>query len=122
MVHLPAAQAGADAYSAGIDFGDLVYADATALDPVALARVPGAESIAGETGVALDRLAQTLGAAGLGLGDVVKVNCYLADGAYRDEFRAAFDARFPGVKPVRLTQVCDLAGDARVLVDVIAAH
>lgn len=122
LVHLPAAEAGADAYSAGIDFGDLVYADATALDPVTHARVRGAESIAGETGVALDRLAETLDAAGLGLGDVVKVNCYLADDVYRDEFWVAFDARFPGVKPVRLTQVCDLAGDARVLVDAVAAR
>ena len=87
-----------------------------------LDRVAGAGTVAEETNIALDRLEATLREAGLGLGDVAKVNCYLSDDAFRDEFWAAFDARFPGVKPVRLTQVCDLAGEARVLIDAVAAR
>ncbi|WP_449281726.1 RidA family protein [Leucobacter sp.] len=116
------AATGSDAFSAGVDFGDLVYADATALDAPSLTRAAGTDRIADETDLVLDRLAGTLQRAGLGLEDVAKANCYLSDDTYRDEFWAAFDARFPGVKPVRLTQVCELAGEARVLVDAIAAR
>lgn len=123
ITHLSAGGAAADlGFSAGIDFGDLVYADASALELPGTELVADADSIAAETGVALDRLEATLRQAGLGLGDVAKVNCYLSDDAYRDEFWAAFDARFPGAKPVRLTQVCELAGEARVLIDAIAAR
>ncbi|MGH3239214.1 MAG: Rid family hydrolase, partial [Spirillospora sp.] len=64
-------------FSAGVDLGDLVYADASALDPATMRRVPEAASIADETRVCLRRLAETLGQVGCGLGDVVKVNCYL---------------------------------------------
>lgn len=122
--YLTAPFSGTDlAFSTAADTGDLVYADASALDHPGLSRVAGADSIAEETNIALDRLEQTLAEAGLTLADVVKVNSYLADDSYRKEFWAAFDARFaPGPNPVRLTQVCDLAGDARVLLDVTAAR
>lgn len=124
MKYLPGPYQGQETgFSAGVDFGDLVYADASALDLPETTRVPGAESIADETNIVLDRLALTLEQAGLTLADVVKVNCYLAEDAFRDEFWAAFGARFAGSpNPVRLTQVCELVGDARVLVDAIAAR
>ena len=53
----------------------------------------------------------------------MKVNCYLSDDAYRAEFWQAFDKAFaPGPYPVRITQVGGLAGDARVLLDAVAAR
>ncbi len=110
-------------FSAGADAGDLVYADASALDLPSLSRVGGAVSVAEETSICLDRLEATLAQAGLSLDDIVKVNCYLTDDSFRQEFWAAFDARFAeGPNPVRLTQVCPLAGDARVLLDATAAR
>jgi 2-iminobutanoate/2-iminopropanoate deaminase len=110
-------------FSAGVDVGDLVFADASALDLPGLHRLAGADSITDETNVCLDRLELTLQEAGLALADIVKVNCYLSEDEYRQEFWAAFDARFaPGPNPVRLTQVCPLAGEARVLLDATAAR
>lgn len=110
-------------FSSGVDVGDLVYADASALDPATRRRVEGLETIAQETTVAIDRLAATLAQAGLTLADVVKVNCYLTDDSQRAEFWRTFDAAFaPGPYPVRVTQVGGLIGDLRVLLDAVAAR
>ncbi|GHB56778.1 translation initiation inhibitor [Streptomyces viridiviolaceus] len=116
-------RAGEVPFSAGVDVGDLVYADASALDLPRLERVPEAATIADETRVCLERLRQTLSDAGCTLADLVKVNCYLTDDSYRAEFWQTFDdALAPGPYPVRITQVGGLAGDARVLLDAVAAR
>jgi 2-iminobutanoate/2-iminopropanoate deaminase len=109
--------------SAGVAVGELVFADASAIDLDTLARVAEAETVADETRICLDRLQQTLALAGSGLPDVIKVNAYLAEDEYREEFWAAYDAHFPdGPKPPRVTQVTSLDGDARVLIDAVAVR
>ena len=110
-------------FSAGVDVGDLVYADASALDLPRLHRVDGALTIADETRICLERLQQTLAQAGCTLADIVKMNCYLTEDAFRTEFWETFDSAFaPGPNPDRLTQVGGLAGEARVLLDAVAAR
>ncbi|WP_425839993.1 RidA family protein [Streptomyces fractus] len=110
-------------FSAGVTLGDLVYADASALDHPGLERVSGTDSIGEETRVCLGRIRVTLEEAGYGLSDIVKANCYLTDDSYRQEFWQTFDEMLaPGPYPVRLTQVGGLAGDARVLIDIVAAR
>ncbi|MFG2658507.1 RidA family protein [Streptomyces sp. NPDC048425] len=116
-------QAGELGFSAGVDVGDLVYADASALDHPKLERVAEAATIADETRVCLERLRRTLADAGCALADVVKVNCYLTDDSYRAEFWQTFDEVLaPGPYPLRVTQVGGLAGEARVLLDAVAAR
>lgn len=110
-------------FSAGVDVGDLVYVDASALDPATRRRVDGLETIEQEAALAIDRLRASLAQAGLTLADVVKVNCYLTDDSHRQEFWRTFDAAFaPGPYPVRITQVGGLIGDLRVLLDAVAAR
>ena len=103
--------------------GGLVFTDATALYLGTLQRVPEATTIAAETRVCLDRLAETLERAGCTLRDVVKVNSYLTDDAYRTEFWDVYnEVMAPGPYPVRLTQVGGLDGNARVMLDVVAVR
>lgn len=109
--------------SAGVVLGELVFADASAIDLDTLMRVAEAETVADETRICLERLQQTLAQAGSGLSDVIKVNSYLAEDDYREEFWAAYDAHFPnGPKPPRVTQVTSLDGDARVVIDAVAVR
>lgn len=108
-------------FAAGAVVGDLVFAEADALDAATGRRVPEAVTIAEETRVCLDRLAGVLAEAGLGLRDLVKANCYLARDEDRAEFWATIDDVLAGGPPlVRLTQVGGVAGEARVLIDAIA--
>ncbi|MFT4085424.1 MAG: RidA family protein [Nocardioides sp.] len=101
----------------------LVWAEASAIDGATGRRVPEAGTIAEETRVCLVRLGETLAEAGYALSDVVKVNCYLAADEDRAEFWTAFDEVLaPGPYPVRITQVGGVAGDARVLLDAVAAR
>lgn len=111
-------------FASGAVVGDLVYAEADALDAATGRRVPEAGTIAEETRVCLDRLAAVLAEADRGLGDLVKINCYLARDEDRAEFWATYDEVFAelGVSAVRLTQVGGVAGEARVLLDAIAAR
>jgi 2-iminobutanoate/2-iminopropanoate deaminase len=109
--------------SAGVAVGELVFADASAIDLDALKRLAAAETVADETRICLERLQHTLERAGSGLPDVIKVNAYLAEDEYREEFWAAYDAHFPpGPKPPRVTQVTSLDGDARVMIDAVAVR
>jgi 2-iminobutanoate/2-iminopropanoate deaminase len=109
--------------SAGVVVGELVFADANGLDLDTLRRVAGAETVADETRICLERLQQTLAEAGSSLSDVIKVNSYLARDEDREEFWAAYDSCFPaGPKPPRVTQVTSLDGDARVALDVVAVR
>jgi 2-iminobutanoate/2-iminopropanoate deaminase len=107
----------------GVIVDELVFADASALDPDTLERDPEAETIADETRICFDRLEQTLAAAGCTLKDLVKMNTYLTDDSYRAEFWETYNARLaPGPYPPRLTQVTQLDGDARVLLDAVAVR
>jgi 2-iminobutanoate/2-iminopropanoate deaminase len=109
-------------FAAGARVGGLVWAEASAVD-AAGRRTPEAETVADETRVCLERLRDTLQEAGADLADLVKVNCYLAADEDRAEFWRAFDeALAPGPYPVRITQVGGVAGEARVLLDAVAAR
>jgi 2-iminobutanoate/2-iminopropanoate deaminase len=78
-------------------------------------------SIADETRYCIEKLQEVLAQKGLGLRQVVKVNCYLADDAYRGEFWAEYNRLFsPGPYPTRCTYGVGLGGDCRVQLDVIA--
>jgi 2-iminobutanoate/2-iminopropanoate deaminase len=112
-------------FAAGVVVEDLglVYAEASAVDASTGRRLTEAGSVADETRVCVERLRAVLQEAGYDLSDVVKVNCYLAADDDRVEFWGAFDELFaPGPYPVRITQVGGVAGDARVLLDAVAAR
>jgi 2-iminobutanoate/2-iminopropanoate deaminase len=109
--------------SAGVAVGELVFADASAIDLDTGERATAAESVADETRICLERLQDTLQQAGSGLPGVIKVNAYLARDEYREEFWVAYDTIFPpGPKPPRVTQVTGLDGDARVVIDAVAVR
>jgi enamine deaminase RidA (YjgF/YER057c/UK114 family) len=109
--------------SAAVVVGELVFADASALDPDTYRRVPEARSVADETRICLERLELTLEQAGCTLKDLVKVNSYLSDDAHRAEFWESYgEVLAPGPYPPRVTQVTELDGDTRVLLDVVAAR
>jgi 2-iminobutanoate/2-iminopropanoate deaminase len=111
-------------FAAGAVVGDLVFAEADALDAATGRRVAEADSIAEETRVCLDRLAALLAEAGSGLHELAKVNCYVATNDDRTEFWATWDSFFADidVSPVRITQHGGVAGDARVLLDAVAVR
>lgn len=78
-------------------------------------------SIAEETRFCIERLQQVLEEKGLTLRQVVKVNCYLADDAFRKEFWDEYNRLFsPGPYPARCTYGVGLPGDCRVQLDVVA--
>jgi 2-iminobutanoate/2-iminopropanoate deaminase len=110
--------------SAAVVVGELVFADASALDPDTYRRVPEARSIADETRICLRELERTLAEAGCTLKDLLKVNCYLTEDEYRTEFWATYDEIFASVRSqaVRLTQVAGIAGDCRVELDAVAVR
>ena len=109
-------------FASGAVVGDLVYAEADALDVATGRRVPEAGTVAEETRVCLDRLAEVLAEAGCGLADLAKVNCYVATNDDRTAFWATWDEVFADldVNPVRITQHGGVAGEARVLLDAVA--
>lgn len=99
----------------------LVFAGGMALDLKTITRLPEAETIADETRMCFDGIASILKQADCSLRDIVKVNCYLTDDAYRGEFWSTFKEIFaPGPYPKRLTLVAGLAGDCRVELEVMA--
>jgi enamine deaminase RidA (YjgF/YER057c/UK114 family) len=108
--------------TAGAIAGNLVFVGTMAMDLDTLARKPEAVTIADETRLCLESLERTLGEAGCGLGDLLKVNCYLAEDGFRGEFWAAYDERLAPYRStaVRLTQVAGIAGGCRVQLDAIA--
>ncbi|MET9262548.1 RidA family protein [Amycolatopsis sp. NPDC004079] len=101
--------------SAAVLAGGLVFATASAAS---------AGTVADETAKCLDELEKTLGQLGCGLGDLVKVNCYLSDDGYRGEFWQTWDARFASldVRLVRITQVVGIPGEHRVHLDATAVR
>ncbi|MCG3754059.1 RidA family protein [Amycolatopsis sp. Poz14] len=108
---------GTDEGSAAVLAGRLVFATASAAGSAPA-------SVADETTLCLDRLENTLGRLGCGLGDLVKVNCYLSEDSYRSEFWQTWDARFTSleVRLVRITQVVGIPGGRRVHLDATAVR
>ena len=81
------------------------------------------EGIAAQTALVLQRIAATLGSAGLGLDDVVQVAVHLVDGADFAAFNAEYRKHFRDPLPVRTTVVAGLlATGARLEVTVTAAQ
>jgi 2-iminobutanoate/2-iminopropanoate deaminase len=98
-----------------------VYTASLAIDVKTTKRIPEADTIANETRIVLERIAERLKPRGCTLRDIVKTTCYLSDEKYRMEFIEAYREAFaPGPYPARCTLVLGLAGDCRVQVDVIA--
>lgn len=58
-------------------------------------------SIEEQTGATIENCARQLAAAGCGLGDVFKVNAYLADLADWERFNAVYAATMPEPRPAR---------------------
>lgn len=86
------------AYVPGISAGQFVFVSGQGpLDPVT-GEIVG-DDVATQTRATLDNVARVLAAAGAGLGDVVRVDAYLADidqfSAYDEAFRTAFGDRLP---------------------------
>ena len=109
-------------YAQAVTAGDLVLCSGqVGIDPATGTLVPG--GVAAETARACENLAAVLGAAGLGLADVVKTTVYvvdLADFAIVNEVYARY---FPAPHPARATvQVAALPAGARVEIEAIAAR
>ncbi|MGZ3586052.1 MAG: RidA family protein [Candidatus Limnocylindrales bacterium] len=105
-------------YSQAIDTGEFVFcAGQVGVDPATGELVEGLEA---QTERALDNIAAVLGAAGLGLGDVVKTTCFLADLADFGAFNAHYGTRFPEPPPARSTVQAALPKGARVEIEVVA--
>ena len=104
--------------------GELVFVQGHALDPVTGSRAESAGTITEETTAAISAMRAALQDSGCDLGDLLKVNCYLSEDEYRTGFWATWDAAFAGVpgRIVRITQVCGLAADSRVLLDATAVR
>lgn len=109
--------------SGGAIAGGLVFAAAMALDGETMQRDARAVTIADETRMCLEELDATLKRAGsVGLGGIVKINCYLANDEDRAEFWQTYDKIFEDyTQPhVRITQVVGIACGCRVELDAIA--
>jgi len=89
-------------YSHGIDSDPIVFCSGqTPLDPETGALALG--SVANRTNQCFDNLFAVLDSAGLGPGDVVKVNVYLTDMADFQEMNEAYSHRFAEPYPARTT-------------------
>lgn len=107
-------------YSQAIRAGDLLFVSGQIpLDPATGTLVDG--DITAQTHRVLQNLRAILGAAGAGLGDVVKTTVFLLDMNEFAAMNAAYAGYFPAPPPARSTvQVSRLPRDVRVEIDVIA--
>lgn len=107
-------------YSHAVWAGDLLYLSGqTPLDPAAGALVAG--GIAAQAEQCFRNLFGVLAAAGLGPGQVVKVNVYLADMADFAAMNAVYAAQFEPPYPARTTiGVAALPLGARIEIELIA--
>jgi len=109
-------------YAQAVAAGDLVFCSGqVGIDPATGALVAG--GIAAETARVLENLAAVLGAADLGLADVVKTTVYLIDLGEFAAMNEVYGRYFPEPHPARATvQVARLPAGARVEIEAIAAR
>ena len=109
-------------YAQAVTAGDLVLCSGqVGIDPATGTLVPG--GVAAETARACENLAAVLGAAGLGLADVVKTTVYVVDLADFATVNEVYARYFPAPHPARATvQVAALPAGARVEIEAIAAR
>ena len=107
-------------YSQAIASGDAVYCSGQiGLDPQSGTLVAG--GIEPETRRVLENLREVLGAAGLGLGDVVKTTIFIADLREFDIVNRVYGEHFTAPYPARATvQVAALPRGARIEIEAIA--
>jgi 2-iminobutanoate/2-iminopropanoate deaminase len=107
-------------YSQAVASGDHVFLSGqTPIDPATGALVEG--SIADQTQRCFDNLGAVLGAAGLDLGDVVKVNVYLTDMGDFGDMNRVYALQFQEPFPARTTvAVAALPLGARVEIELVA--
>jgi 2-iminobutanoate/2-iminopropanoate deaminase len=109
-------------YAQAVVTGDLVFcAGQLGIDPASGRLVPG--GAVAELRQALANLAAVLGAADLGLDDVVKTTLFLVDLADGPAVNAAYAGTFAAPYPARSTvQVSALPAGGRLEVEAIAAR
>ena len=107
-------------YSQAVVSGDHVFLSGqTPIDPASGALIDG--SLAEQTQRCFDNLAAVLEAAGLGFGDVVKVNVYLTEMADFGEMNGVYALQFEEPFPARTTvAVAALPLGARVEIELVA--
>lgn len=107
-------------YSQAVVSGDHVFLSGqTPIDPASGALIDG--SLADQTQRCFDNLAAVLEAAGLGFGDVVKVNVYLTEMADFAEMNGVYARQFEEPFPARTTvAVAALPLGARVEIELVA--
>lgn len=107
-------------YSQAVVSGDHVFLSGqTPIDPSSGALIEG--TIAEQAGRCFDNLGAVLDAAGLGFGDVIKVNVYLTDMADFAEMNGVYANRFEEPFPARTTvAVAALPLGARVEIELVA--
>lgn len=107
-------------YSQAVVSGDHVFLSGqTPIDPATGSLVEG--NIAAQTQRCFDNLVAVLTAAGLGFGDVVKVNVYLTDMADFAEMNGVYSLQFEEPFPARTTvAVAALPLGARVEIELVA--
>ena len=107
-------------YSQAVVSGDHVFLSGqTPIDPATGSLIEG--SIAEQTQRCFDNLAAVLEAAGLGFGDVAKVNVYLTDMVDFGEMNGVYARQFEEPFPARTTvAVAALPLDACVEIELVA--
>jgi 2-iminobutanoate/2-iminopropanoate deaminase len=124
MVRQVTTEAGYDSdfpYSQGMIHGDTVYTAGQVPKNPATGEVVG-ETIEEQTRATFENLEAVLEAAGTSLANVVKTTAFLTDIEEIEGFNRVYRERTPEPRPARTTvEVADLALDARVEVEMVAA-
>jgi 2-iminobutanoate/2-iminopropanoate deaminase len=124
MVREVTTEAGYDSdfpYSQGMVHGDTVYTAGQVPKDPATGEVVGS-TIEEQTRATFDNLEAVLEAADTSLANVVKATAFLTDIDDIEEFNRVYRERTPEPRPARTTvEVADLAPDARVEVEMVAA-
>ena len=107
-------------YSPAVVAGNFCYVSGqAAIDPVTNKPVGG--DIQNETRRTLDNMKGVLEAAGFGLSDVVKVNCYLRDNDDWDAMNEVYAEYFPTDPPARATvEIGKMAAGLHLEIDCVA--
>jgi 2-iminobutanoate/2-iminopropanoate deaminase len=107
----------AGAYSQGWRAGDFVFVTGTGpIDPVTGELV--GNTIEEQTEQTISNISAILEAAGVSLGDVVKVNTHLSDLSLFAGYNTVYARRFPRPYPVRTTVGSDLSHTPGMLIEI----